>query len=241
MIAMGAAALFGAVHADGIVSSDIVGYSTDSLTSGKFNMNAVVFNNIDGSDVDLNEDVTFANAKGGMDTTDSDTIQVWDATSSSYTTYALDELEGIWYDYDGVIETPTISSGSAFWYRSRGASTPAITQSGAVEGADTCPVVLTPGKFNMVVSPYPTGYNLNDTKAVTFTNAKGGMDTTDSDTIQVWDSTSSSYTTYALDELEGIWYDYDGVIEEPSVTAGTPYWYRSRGTSAPTITFIKNY
>ena len=129
MIAMGAAALLGAVHAEntGIVSSDIVGYSTDSLTATKFNMNAVVFNKIDGSDVDLNEDLSFANAKGGMDTSDSDTIQVWDATSSSYTTYALDELEGIWYDYDGVIEEPTIPAGTPYWYRSRGTSAPTIT------------------------------------------------------------------------------------------------------------------
>ena len=39
-------------------SSDIVGYSTESMTGGKFNMGGFTFTTVGGDDIDLN-DVTF--------------------------------------------------------------------------------------------------------------------------------------------------------------------------------------
>jgi hypothetical protein len=238
-LVLSASSLFGAVHADGIVSSDIVGYATDNLTKGKFNMNAVVFNNIDGSDVNLNEDVTFVGATGGYDETDADSIQIWDAATSGYTVFYYDIEDLCWYDAFGN-EEPVIPSGCAFWYRSRGTTAPSITQSGAVENAATCPVVLTKGKFNMVINPYPTAYSLNDTDAVTFENSLGGYDETDADSIQVWDAGTSGYTVFYYDVEDLCWYDAFG-NEDPDVPGATPYWYRSRGSVAPTITFKKTF
>ena len=116
----------GAVHAEGIVSSDIVGYTTDNLTGGKFNMNAVVFNNIDGSVVDLNSDVTFANPVGGLDDSDSDNIRVWNPATSTYTTFCLDGEEKIWYDFDGQVEAD-INANTPFWYLSRATGATSIT------------------------------------------------------------------------------------------------------------------
>ena len=202
-------------------------------------MNAAVFNNIDGSVLDLNADITFANATGGLDDTDSDNIRVWNPATGGYTTFCLDGEENVWYDFDGQVEAE-IPSGTAFWYLSRGSSAPAITTSGAVENANDCPIVLTAGKFNMIVNPYPVAYSLNDTDAVTYSGAVGGLDDTDSDNIRVWNPATGGYTTFCLDGEENVWYDFDGQVE-PDIAANTPYWYLSRATGATSITFKKPF
>ena len=122
--------LFGAVHADGIVSSDIVGYNTESLTGGKFNMSGVVFNSVGGGDIDLN-DMTFPGVTGTDSDSTSDTILVWDPATSGYTTYwyyyeagaAADEIG--WY---GTLDEPTtLAAGTAFWYKAKAGEGKKIT------------------------------------------------------------------------------------------------------------------
>ena len=109
----------GAVHADGVVSSQVVGYTTDAMTGGKFNMNGMVFSNVDGSDIDLN-DMTFPNITGSDYLETSDQILVWNPGTSGYTTYwyyyeagaAAEEIG--WY---GLLDEPTtLPAGTAFWY-----------------------------------------------------------------------------------------------------------------------------
>ena len=113
----------GAVHAAdaGIVSADIVGYNTASLTGGKFNMSGIVFSNVDGTAIDLN-DMTFAGVTGSDFDATSDNILVWNPATSGYTTYyyyydASAPDDNGWY---GTLdEETTLSAGTAFWYAPR--------------------------------------------------------------------------------------------------------------------------
>ena len=120
----------GAVHADGIVSSDIVGYSTDGMTGGKFNMGGIVFSNVDGSGINLN-DMTFANLTSGEDDSQSDRIQVWNPATSGYTTFFNYNAEGDeeswgWWDANFEVEA-LLPAGTAFWYKAKAGSGKAIT------------------------------------------------------------------------------------------------------------------
>ena len=236
---------FGAVHADGIVSSDIVGYSTDSLTSGNFNMAGVTFNNI-GSDATFNlNDINIANATGSDQENTSDLVQIWNPTTSGYTTFykyyeaEYPEDEG-WYDAGGDAE-PVVEIGMAFWYRARSGADKSITFSGAIEGADDVTVDLTAGNFNMVINPFPTAIDLNDDTTVTIANATGSDQENTSDLVQVWNPATSGYTTFykyyeaEYPEDEG-WYDAGGDAE-PQIPAGTAFWYRARSGSNKAITF----
>ena len=235
----------GAVHADGIVSSDIVGYSTDSLTSGNFNMAGVTFNNI-GSDETFNlNDVNIANATGSDEMNTADLVQIWDPTTSGYTFFykyyeaEYPEDEG-WYDAGGDAE-PIVGNGTAFWYRARSGSEKSITFAGAIEGSDDVTVDLTGGNFNMVINPFPAAIDLNDTATVTINNATGSDEMNTADLVQVWNPATSGYTFFykyyeaEYPEDEG-WYDAGGDAE-PVLPAGTAFWYRARSGEGKSITF----
>ena len=246
---MSAAALLGAVHADGIVSSDIVGYNTDSLTSGNFNMGGIMFSKVTGDAIDLNSDVTVANVTGGLDETESDTILVWNPSTSAYTTfYYNDDPEAPedtgWWDVNFVVD-PELGIGTAFWLRAKNAANKSITVSGAVESDDDFSVLLTGGNFNMVINPYPTAIDLNDTDTVEIANVTGGLDETESDTILVWNPSTSAYTTfYYNDDPEAPedtgWWDVNFVVD-PELSAGTAFWYRAKAGTGKGLTFKKTY
>ena len=251
MIAMGAAALLGAVHAAdaGIVSSDIVGYATQNLTSGKFNLAGVTFQNIGvTTSFDLN-DVTIANVTGGADENSSDYLQLWDPSTSGYTTFykyfeaEYPEDEG-WYDAYGDAE-PVLDSGTAFWYRARTEEGKSITFAGTVESDSDVTVALTSGKFNLAINPFPVATDFNDEKTVVVNNVTGGADENSADFIQIWDPATSGYTTYykyfeaEYPDDEG-WYDAYGDTE-PVLPAGTAFWYRARSDANKSLKFPKPY
>ena len=113
--------LLGAVHADGIVSSDIVGYSTDSLASGNYTMGGMVFSAVGGGAIDLN-DMTFAGVTGSDYDGTADNILVWNPATSGYTTYyyyydASAPEDNAWYGTQD--EETTLPAGTAFWYRAK--------------------------------------------------------------------------------------------------------------------------
>ena len=246
MIAMGAAALFGAVHADGIVSSDIVGYATDNLTGGKFNMAGMVFNAVGGGAIDLNE-MTFPGVTGSDFQETSDQIQVWNPATSKYTIYyyyyeSPTSTDNGWY---GTLdEETTLPAGTAFWYKAKAGDGKQMTQSGAVESDVDVSFDLTGGKFNMVINPYPSAIDLNDSTTVEFVNATGSDFQETSDQIQVWNPATSKYTIYyyyyeSPTSADNGWY---GTLDEDAVLpAGTAFWYKAKAGTDKAITFKKTY
>ena len=107
----------GAVHAESVVSSDIVGYSTTDIVNGKLNMTGLSFVAVDGSDLDLNT-TSGTGLTAGDDDSNSDVAMVWDANTSGYEIYAYcDNGDGTatWYNMYGETE-PVIPAGKGFWF-----------------------------------------------------------------------------------------------------------------------------
>ena len=128
-----AAGLCATVMAE-ITSANVVGYKTDALTDGNFNMVSVSFNNVDGTGVQLNGgNVTFENLITGFDFSDGpDLIEVWNPETSGYTYHYFYDQDG-WTDDSGngyfEDDYPDgLPAGAAFWYEAaENASAPTIT------------------------------------------------------------------------------------------------------------------
>ena len=261
MIAMGAAALCGAVHAAdaGIVSSDIVGYATGSLTKGNYNTMTVQFNSIGKSGFSLN-DITLTGMTAGESSDDGDLIQFWVPETSGYEAYYLYEGDED-YPY-GWYNTTTDESfdtdypngkpvGTAFWYIARGTfngSTGTQQTAGAVESDATVTYTLTKGNYNLVASAYPISLKLNN---AILSGMTAGESSDDGDLIQFWLPETSGYEAYYLYEGDEDypygWYntttdesfDTDYPNGKP---VGTAFWYIARGAfdgTTGSITFAK--
>ncbi len=238
--------LLGAVHADGIVSSDIVGYATDSLASGNYTMGGMVFSAVGGGAIDLNE-MTFEGVTGSDFDATSDNILVWNPATSGYTTYyyyydASAPEDNGWY---GTLdEETTLPAGTAFWYRAKAGEGKSMTQSGAVESDTDVSFDLASGNYTMVINPYPTATDLNNTASVEFAGVTGSDFDATSDNILVWNPATSGYTTYyyyydASAPEDNGW--YGTLDEETTLPAGTAFWYRAKVGTGKGITFKKTY
>jgi hypothetical protein len=237
------------VSANSVESSNIVGYDTQTIVDGKINMKGIAFENITGTEINLNE-ISGTGMTAGEDETCSDQVLVWNAIDSGYTTYAyFDEGEDgkNLYDVFGDSE-PVLEPGKAFWYQSyaTGVSGKSIVISGAIAPENYTHIDLVNGKINMVVSPYPVDIDLNDPTTVEFINCVAGEDETCADQVLVWSAKDSGYSTYAyFDEGEDgkNWYDVFGDTE-PIIPSGIGFWYSSfktDGNVAKQISFPRPY
>jgi hypothetical protein len=244
-----------------VESVNIVGYETKALVAGKYNMIGGNFTAIGTDGFCLNSDFTGANLTAGGGVLDSDTILIYDANTSGYTTYYLYEgdpdYQAGWYNAgsDELFETDYpngLPAGSAFWYRAKAETTDAkVVFSGEVPTDASYTRGLVRGKFNMVMSPYPVALDLNDAAQVTLVGATAGGGVLDSDTILIYDANTSGYTTYYLYEgdpdYQAGWYNAgsDELFETDypdGLPAGTPFWYRAKaGTGDFSITFLKPF
>ena len=251
MIAMGAAALMGAVHADGIVSSDIVGYTTGGLTKGNYNTMTVQFNTIGKSGFSLN-DITLTGMTAGESSDDADAVQFWNPATSGYETYYLysgPDADDGWYnvttdesfDDDYPDGKPV---GTAFWYFARSTGEGAQQTAGAVENDATVTYELTKGNYNLVASAYPINLKLND---MVLANMTAGESSDDADAVQFWNPATSGYETYYLysgPDADDGWYNvttdesFDDDYPE-GMPVGTAFWYFARGTGMGSVTFAK--
>ena len=120
----------GAVHADGIVSSDIVGYSTQGIAGGKLNCVAMQFADV-GS---VSEDASIASLStsgltaGVYDTmnTDAPCIMFFNGVGYDYYYYISDAFDSkgeevtAWADAGGDAATDDVAeAGKAFWARTQ--------------------------------------------------------------------------------------------------------------------------
>ena len=244
--------LLGAVHADGIVSSDIVGYSTQNIAGGKLNCAALQFTGI-GS-----ENATLANLSStgltpgeynSMETA-APCIMIYNGVGYDYYYYISDGDDGTerfdltgWTDADGNLAGEVGIPSTGFWLRIPAATcdTGSLTESGAVESDATTTVTIVAG-LTLAGNPYPTALDLS--KVVTAGLVAGVYNTmeTAAPCIMIYNGVGYNYYYYISDGDDGTerfdltgWTDADGNLTGVVAPAGTGFWLRT--TTAGTLTF----
>ena len=235
-----------------VTSANIVGYNTVTLKPG-WNMLAVNFKNVaNDNGIDINdlfpgkgkEDTVFTPGAGEAS---ADYVQVWDANEGKYTTYFLykkakgtSEANYWWTDANAAVTSKSFKNGDAFWFYKRGDKDVTANISGEVYLDTVKEVAIKPG-WNMIGSFFPAGWKLNDEYYTPSywenSGAVPGAGEASADYIQVWDATTSKYTTYFLykkakgtSDANYTWTDANAATFKGDVlTAGKGAWYYHRG------------
>ena len=122
----------GAVHADGIVSSDIVGYSTQNIAGGKLNCAALQFTGIGSENATLANLSTTGLTPGVYDSmeTEAPCIMIYNGIGYDFYYYISDGDDGTerfdltgWTDGGGNVADVVAPAGTGFWLRSTTAGT----------------------------------------------------------------------------------------------------------------------
>ena len=227
--------------------STTVGYNTDTLVKGKFNLISLPFAGVDGNNSTLAKAMS-GSWNGGETSDDGDQIQVWNPSTTGYTVYYYytddsHEWDG-WYDAAGVNyfddceeNAGGLEPGWTAWYLSRGTTSPTVTMSGAIASEDDVSITVYGGGFSLIANPFPVALQPNDKKQVNWGAIHSGETSDDGDQIQLWNASTTGYTVYYYyeddsHEWDG-WYDAAGVnyfedVEPDGIPAGQPFWYLSR-------------
>ena len=224
----------------GIVSSDIVGYNTKTVTTANYQeMVGASFNSVGAEALDI-QDITLVgdNANGTA------WIKWWDPETKTYSQRAWyvanfydpdtdEDLDyGGWGDDDWAPITKTFAPGEGFWFSPNKASV-GITIAGSVEQTANQYVGRTVAKANqqiMVINAFPTALNIQDI-VLDNDNAEGGS------WIKWWDSATKKYSDRAWyvanfydpdtdEDLDyGGWGDDDWAPLTKTFAAGDGFWF----------------
>ena len=238
--------------------SNTVGYNTQTLTAGKYNLISLPFAGVAGGNSKLVDAMSGANWNGGETFEDGDQIQVWGYNAQGiggYTKYYYytddtHEWDG-WYDLSGSYyfddceeNADGIEVGWNAWYLSRGKTNPTVTMAGAIAPQNDISFIIYGGGYTLLSNPFPVRLKLNDATQVNWGELHGGETFEDGDQIQLWGFNAQGiggYTKYYYytddsHEWDG-WYDLSGsyYFEDVPETdnanglkAGEAFWYLSR-------------
>ena len=232
-----------------VESANIVGYNTDTLVKGKYNLISLPFSAVDGGNSTLAAAMS-GSWFGGATAEEGDVLRVWNPANESYSIYyyytdSSHEWDG-WYDdsgsfyFDDCAENADgLEPGWTAWYLSRGDSSPTVTMAGAVAPEDDISFIIYGGGYTMIANPYPTAFQPNTATQVNWGAIHAGDTSEDGDVIRIWNAANESYAIYyyyadSSHEWDG-WYDDSGsyyfeAVEgnENGIPAGQPFWYLSR-------------
>ena len=241
--------------ADGIVSSSVVGYSTQGIAGGKLNCVSLQFADVGGSgDVASIANLSTSGLTAGVyDTmsTDAPCIMIYDGVGGyNYYYYISDAYDAdgnettAWADTNGDAVDSTETLGTGFWLRIPEAtcSTGSLTEAGEVSSAATTTIDIAAG-LTLAGNPYPTALSMSN--VVTAGLVAGSYDTmsTDAPCIMIYDGVGGyNYYYYISDAYDAdgnettAWADTNGDEATGNIaTTGEGFWVRS--ASAGTLTF----
>lgn len=219
--------------------------SAQSVTSGIFGFVKVdkpastlniIGNNFGADSTTLNEITSVNHFNGSFLINDADRIIIWNSVSKTYSTYALYDNGSTveWRsgsDFYGSGVNPSIPAGSAFWVQSLGSTVDTnLVVSGDVVGSQSVTNQISLG-LQMLAYPFTTDMDLNETLLAE--NATGSFLINNADQVIAWDSTSQTYSTYALYDngttvewrSGSDFYNPAGTIE---VNLGLGFWYDAK-------------
>ena len=210
-----------------------VGYNTQTLTAGDYNLISLPFAGVDGGSAKLADVMSGANWNGGETFNDGDQIQVWGFNAQGiggYTIYYYyadpsDPTWDGWYDLSGSYyfddceeNAGGLDVGWNAWYLSRGKTNPTVTMAGAIAPEDDVSFTIHGGDYTLLSNPFPVRLKLNDATQVDWGDIHGGETFNDGDQIQLWgfnDKGIGGYPIYyyyadAGDPTWDGWYDLSG-------------------------------
>ena len=229
------------------LNSTTVGYNTDTLVKGKYNLISLPFSAVDGGNSTLKAAMS-GSWFGGETSDDGDILRVWDAATEVYTVYYYytddsHEWDG-WYDaggsyyFDDCAENAGgIEPGWTAWYLSRGTANPTVTMAGAIPPEDDISFTIYGGGYTMIANPFPIAFQPNTAAQVNWGDIHAGETSDDGDVIRIWDASSEVYNVYYYYADESHkwdgWYDAGGSyyfedLVPDGIPAGQPFWYLSR-------------
>ena len=205
----------GAVSA---VESQVVGYvTTANCKAGQLYLIAQNFQNVDGSNVNIQDFISSTDMIGGYDDDSSPNIKVWTGSGFyDYYYYAEDLLmnENVWCDGGMMVEDVTIDLAQGVFFKSANDCT--ISVAGMVVPGDEMLVPLQPGVLNLVANPFPTKIDINGEKVDWTGSLVGGYDDDSSPNLKVWTGNGYyDYFFYTEDLLmnENVWCDGGMAVE----------------------------
>jgi len=231
---------FGAVHAadSGIVSSDIVGYNTQSITGGKLNCAAFQFTGIGSKNATLANLSTTGLTPGEYESMNTDAPCVMIYNGIGYDNYyyisdAGDNFdETAWADADGNVAGEVGIPSTGFWLRIPEATCTdgTLTESGAVD-TDATTTISIASNLTLAGNPYPAALNMS--KVTTTGLVPGEYDTmnTDAPCIMIYNGVGYDNYYYISDAGDNFdetaWADADGNVAETIAAPGAGFWLRS--------------
>ena len=250
---------------DGVQSNNIVGYNMTKLEPGKYFIGAAQFEDVESGTVDLNkvvsgltsepfddEDVFLKTAPQIQIINAKGTYDIYYYLSDAYVVEgdnAGARVEG-WSNDVGEYADVKLTSGTAFWLKTNGASDQNIV-SGAVCGEDSVDVKIPQSSFKLVANAFPMVLELNGPNVSCDGIAEIEFDDEDlflttAPQVQVQKENGGYDVYYYLcngwDESESKrvpgWCDDVGCIVKPEVSVGRGFW--AKGVSSDfTFSFSK--
>ena len=259
ILAVGTAIVSTVAMADGIVSSSVVGYQTDTIAQNKFVIKAIQFEDVESGKVDVNKVFT---GFTGVDFDESFAFQltapqIQVQADIGYNKYyylndayieATDSTKPGWADGNGNYVDLALTPGTAVWVKVPGGDA-ATTAAGAVAADDLVPVTVPADKFTLVGNAFPVAVTLNGPQ-MTCDGIKGvDFDETFAFQLtapQIQVQADIGYNKYyylndayveATDSTKPGWADGNGNYVEPSVKVGAGFWVKS--ADALTVQFSR--
>lgn len=205
------------------VESDVVGYTTFTTSAG-MNLVSITFNGVDGKAASIHDILSGKFADGdrilfyNTTTGDYDSCYYWDEV------YVGDDCVGAgWGDGEQTKSTLTIAPGTAFWLKTKTATT--VTVAGSVK-VDAQTLACEPG-MNLVGLSFPVALDLN--KDLVSENLS------DRDQVLIYDTQKGDYNRYYFwdevyvgDDCVGKgWGDSEQTKVSATIPAGVGFWLKS--------------
>ena len=218
MIGFGAVALCAAVgFSETLVQApEVVGYTSQELTSGRMNLFALPFAdmNLDGN-FDLTKNMSGDNFTATDDPAQNadsaDQIKLWDPTGGTSGGYPAESsfcyayfgdtpdmlpyngwyVVGTWQQVGVDVWQSGIPAGTGFWYIKKAGAKNTLNLSGEVPTASTITRYAYQGRMNLLSCPYPIALELNNAEQIEFDKATPTDDPAQNadaaDQIKLWD------------------------------------------------------
>ena len=243
-----------------IESANTVGYASKAVTSGKFYLVAVQFDDTASAtkgSIDMNQLIglseDFTPGTYEADFAGAPEIQVLNAAGTGYNKYyyisdATDDNDdplgyNCWADMDGyeLKDADKLTLGKGFWFHA--SATGSITIKGEVTAEASKVINFPANQFMIMANPFPVGFSFADVTTTGITPGTYEADFAGASEVQVLNAAATGYNKffYSSDATDSnddpvgynCWADMDGyILDGNQVEAGASFWIKANAAGS---------